>query len=145
VTWPRVTLLLSLIGLGLSSYLTVEHYDHNAGLACPATATISCLKVTTSPQSVILGVPVAVLGLAFYAAMVALTLPIAWRTSSLGVVRQVAAGSGAVMVLYLVYVELFKVDAICLWCTGVHIVTIALLAVVLFVDPARVPDPAGSG
>jgi uncharacterized membrane protein len=35
------------------------------------------------------------------------------------------------MVLYLVYIELFRVDAICLWCTGVHITAIALFGVIL--------------
>jgi uncharacterized membrane protein len=41
------------------------------------------------------------------------------------------SGTGAVIVLYLVYVELFRVDAICLWCTGVHLTAIALFAVTL--------------
>jgi uncharacterized membrane protein len=35
------------------------------------------------------------------------------------------------MVFYLVYVELFRVDAICLWCTGVHLTTIVLFGVIL--------------
>jgi uncharacterized membrane protein len=39
---------------------------------------------------------------------------------------------GAVFVLYLVWVELFRVDAICLWCTAVHVVTVALFAVIAF-------------
>ncbi len=37
-----------------------------------------------------------------------------------------------VMVLWLVYVEIFKVDAICLWCTGVHVVTLLLLVTTLW-------------
>lgn len=37
-----------------------------------------------------------------------------------------------VMVLWLVYVEIFKVDAICLWCTGVHVVTLLLLVTILW-------------
>ena len=34
--------------------------------------------------------------------------------------------------LYLVWIELFRVDAICLWCTAVHVCTLALLATVLW-------------
>jgi uncharacterized membrane protein len=33
------------------------------------------------------------------------------------------------MVVYLVWAELFRIDAICLWCTVVHALTIALFAV----------------
>jgi uncharacterized membrane protein len=36
------------------------------------------------------------------------------------------------MVLYLVWIELFRVGAICLWCTAVHAFTIVLFAVVLW-------------
>ena len=32
--------------------------------------------------------------------------------------------------IYLVWAELFRIEAICLWCTGVHAVTLALFAVV---------------
>jgi uncharacterized membrane protein len=35
------------------------------------------------------------------------------------------------MVLYLVYVELFRIGAICLWCTAIHVLAVCLLGVVL--------------
>ena len=38
---------------------------------------------------------------------------------------------GIVSVIYLVWVELFKVEAICLWCTGVHVLTFVLFALVV--------------
>jgi uncharacterized membrane protein len=134
----RVAWALSGIGLGLSGYLTVEHYQGNTGLACPATATISCLKVTTSPESVILGIPVAVLGLSYFLVMVILTSPWAWKSLMIDHVRQAVAMSGVLMVFWLIWVELFRVNAICLWCTGVHVVAIALLATVLLAEaPSR--------
>ena len=34
--------------------------------------------------------------------------------------------------LYLVYTELFTLDAICLWCTGVHVITFLLFALIVF-------------
>ena len=58
---PIATLLLSLAGLGVSIYLTITHYDKIA-LGCIGRGDHHCEKVTTSPQSVILGIPVAVLG-----------------------------------------------------------------------------------
>ena len=44
------------------------------------------------------------------------------------------------MVLYLVYVELFRIGAICLWCTAMHVTAVCLFG---FVLAARVPAPPG--
>jgi uncharacterized membrane protein len=74
--------LLCLSGLGVSVYLTIAHYTASITLACPDTGTINCEKVTTSPQSVIVGIPVAVLGVVFFAALLALNVPFAWRHPS---------------------------------------------------------------
>ncbi len=98
-------LVLALGGLGVSIYLTIAHYNTTVTLACPATSHINCEKVTTSAQSVVFGIPVAVLGLAFYIFMVAATSPWAWR-SQLPALRWARLGSvivGIVFVLYLIY------------------------------------------
>ena len=126
-------LALSLAAVAVASYLTVTHYSDPAALACPDTGVVNCTLVTTSSWSVFLGVPVAVLGLAWSLVMLGLTLPWAWRTASVGLdrARLAASGVGAVAVLYLVYVELFRIGAICLWCTAVHVLTVCLFAVVL--------------
>jgi uncharacterized membrane protein len=132
-------LAISLIGLGVSIYLTIEHYTGNTTLACSAGGTIDCAKVTTSPESKIIGIPVAVLGLPFFVAMVAANLPAAWR-SPLPWVRYgrlLSLGVGTIFVLYLVYVELFRVDAICLWCTSVHVLTFLLLVIALLAEAGR--------
>lgn len=128
------TFILSLAGLGASIYLTIAHYTQTALAGCPANATFNCTKVTTSPESIVFGIPVAVLGLAFYVFLVAINSPWAWR-SDLAVIRWVRLGSmiaGIVFVLYLIYVELFKVNAICEYCTGVHIITFLLFGLIMF-------------
>ena len=132
-----VALVFALLGLAISVYLTVEHYTANTVLACPESAAINCTKVTTSRWSVIAGVPVAVLGLAYFVVMTGLCLPPAWRRAWLGPLRLVAATAGVAMVVYLVYVELFDVDAICLWCTGVHVCTVVMFAAVLWATESR--------
>lgn len=132
IRWYDLSILAAAVGLAVSSYLTVEHYTSSTLLACPESATINCAKVTTSKWSHIAGVPVAVLGLAYFVVMLALVLPVAWRRPELDVVRVAAAGLGAVMVLYLVWVELFRVDAICPWCTAVHVCTVVLLGAILW-------------
>jgi uncharacterized membrane protein len=35
-------------------------------------------------------------------------------------------------VLYLIYTELFTLDAICLWCTSVHVITFLLFGLIVF-------------
>jgi uncharacterized membrane protein len=124
---------LALLAVGLTTYLTVTHYTDPSALACPDTGIVNCTAVTTSSWSAIAGVPVALIGLLWAVVMATLTSPWAWRSSAAWVdtARLAFSGAGAVMVLYLVYVELFRVDAICLWCTGVHLTTIALFGVVL--------------
>jgi uncharacterized membrane protein len=127
---------LSLVGLGVSTYLTVAHYGGAITLACPDTGVINCEKVTTSPQSVIFGIPVAVLGLVFFALMLVLNLPRAWRHSAplLRLTRLVGAVSGVGFALYLIYTELFTVHAICLWCTSAHVLAFLIFGVVLFAE-----------
>ncbi|GEM_PF-578652 len=142
--WLRLTTLgLSLAGLGVSVYLTIEHYTGSTTLACPATATLNCLKVTTSPQSTIFGIfPVAVLGLAFYVVMAAINTPWAWNWPLRPVwwLRLASVIVGMVFVLYLIYTELFTLNAICLWCTSVHAITFLLFALV--VTQAAIWGPA---
>ena len=126
------SLALGLAGLAVATYLTVEHYTASKTLACPETAVLNCQKVTTSAQSVVLGVPVALLGLLFFLALVPLCLPVAWRSAHRAVRwgRVLFALIGVCFVLYLIYAELFVLDAICLWCTAVHVITLALFAVI---------------
>ena len=78
--WFQLTTwILSLGGLGVSIYLTIAHFNTSVTLACPATSTINCEKVTTSPESYAFGIPVAVLGLAFYVFLAVANSPWAWR------------------------------------------------------------------
>jgi uncharacterized membrane protein len=44
----------------------------------------------------------------------------------------------------LVYIELFRVDAICLWCTGVHLTAISLFAVILVARASLSPGRKAS-
>jgi uncharacterized membrane protein len=129
---PASSLGLCAVGIALSTYLTVEHYSSSPSFACPTTGAVNCVKVTTSSYSRVLGVPVAALGLAFFVTMAVWCLPQAWRAQSpiLRRGRVAAAGVGVASVFYLVWVELFAVEAICPWCTAVHAVTIALFAVI---------------
>jgi uncharacterized membrane protein len=121
---------LAVLGLGISGYLTYSHYTSPTVLACPERGTINCVKVTTSSYAVQHGIPLAVLGLAFFVVTLVLQLPPLWvrgdrwlRGARLGV-----AATGAAAAVWLVWVELFRLDAICLYCTAVHVIAVALFA-----------------
>jgi uncharacterized membrane protein len=140
------SLALSMLAVALTTYLTVTHYTDPAALACPDTGIVNCTLVTTSSWSEVFGVPVALVGLVWAVAMAAACSPWGWRSGArwVAALRMVLATAGAVTVVYLVYVELFRVDAICLWCTGVHVTAVALFGVILVAHAASRDRTAGS-
>jgi uncharacterized membrane protein len=139
---PVASLALAAVGLAVAVYLTIEHFTASTTLACPDTGALNCLKVTTSQQSKLLGIPVAVLGLVHFAAMAAASLPALWQSKApwIRYGRLALAAIGVLFVFYLVFAELFTLDAICLWCTAVHVLAVALFGVVAigtaYADPA---------
>ena len=138
---PWTTLVLSIAGLAVASYLTYEHFTAGTTLACPNTGVVNCAKVTS--ESVLQGLrhsgrpsrP----GLlrrhdsALTASDVAYVVPLAGR------LRLTAVVVGVVFVCYLIWAELFQIDAICLWCTVVHALTLVLFALVI-IRQALDPD-----
>jgi uncharacterized membrane protein len=140
---PPASLILSLVGLGASIYLTIAHFTSPNVLACPANGTIDCALVTTSAQSRFLGMPVAVLGLVWFVAMTALCLPAAWSTEHrlVHLARLVGSIAGVAFVLWLVYAELFLIGAICEWCTVAHVTAFGLFVIAALTAPALLGEP----
>jgi len=119
---------ISVAGIAVSVYLTVLHY---AGVvpACPASGPVNCEAVLSSSYAVVAGssIPTSALGIAWFAVSVALwTLPAG---------RLVLAWSavGLLGVLYLVFIEIDRLGAICLWCTAVHVLVVALVLIAVTV------------
>jgi uncharacterized membrane protein len=143
--WPTIAgVVLCVLGLGVAAYLTYAHYDPTVTLACPDHGVVNCEAVTTSAYSSIVGVPVALLGLVFFAGMLPLQLPPAWRSALpwVRVGRMAGAAIGVGTVIWLVYAELFLVGKICLYCTSVHVLTFLLFATTLFGTISTTPEPA---
>ncbi|MBT8226820.1 MAG: vitamin K epoxide reductase family protein [Dactylosporangium sp.] len=144
---PWTSLVLAVGGLGVSIYLTHEHYSAETTLSCPNTGALNCEMVTSSEQSTLFGIPVALLGMAYFVAMMVVVVPPAWRMADpwinrlFTLARLAAVGGGICYVLFLVYAELFLIDSICIWCTVVHVLAFALFVVVAFgtalVSPRR--------
>jgi len=134
---PPASLALALIGLGASIYLTIAHFTSPDLLACSSSGTINCSLVTTSAQSTFLGMPVAVLGLAWFVVMTLLCLPAAWRSENRFVHLARLAGTiaGVGFALWLVYAELFIIGAICEWCTVAHLAAFGLFVIAIMTAP----------
>ncbi len=110
----RITLLvIAVVGLGIASYLTYVHY---AGIKPACTAGESCTKVQTSVYSKLVGVPVALIGLLGYIAIVGSLLVPQGETSRLATMSFTLVGFG--FSAYLTYRELFSIHAICEWCAS---------------------------
>lgn len=130
-----VTLLIAIAGIGVAAYLTAEHFSGSSHLAgCSSTGVVNCAKVTTSAESHILGIPVALLGLIYFVGAVPFLLPVAWRSRNRVVrgFRQLSAIAGLGFVLWLVYAELIKIHNICEYCTGVHVLTLILFVLITY-------------
>jgi len=137
-----VGVALSAVGLAVSIYLTIAHYGTAKVLACPESGLVNCTKVTTSSYSTQFGVPLAVIGIGFFVVM--LLMQLRWADDSrivrLGRVGFATIGAG--MALWLIWVELFRLDAICLYCTAVHGLAIALFVVTAIGTALTAPLPA---
>jgi uncharacterized membrane protein len=119
----RITLLvLSVLGLAVASYLTYVHY---AGIKPACTAGESCTKVQTSVYSKLAGVPVALIGLLGYIAIVGSLLAPEGERTRLATMAFTLLGFG--FSAYLTYRELFSIHAICEWCASSAVIMTVLM------------------
>jgi uncharacterized membrane protein len=133
--WLQITtLVLALAGLSVSIYLTIAHFTESTLAGCSESGLVNCTKVTTSPESYVFGIPVAVLGLAFFVFAVAIMSPWAWQSArrEIHLARIASMVVGIGFVLYLIYAELFIIGSICLYCTSVHAITFVLFVLTAF-------------
>jgi uncharacterized membrane protein len=118
---------LCAIGLGLASYLTYVHY---AGIKPACTAGESCTKVQTSVYSELAGVPVALMGLIGYVAIMGSLLVPQSETTRFATVALTVIGFG--FSAYLTYRELFSIHAICEWCVSSAIILTLLMCLAIW-------------
>jgi len=136
---PLTALGLSILGLADSGYQVYTHFSGTGLLGCSAQAD-ACVLVQNSIYAWIFGIPVAVYGTVFFAFMIAICSPWAWR-SRLRLIRPArtaAVGIGMIFVLYLIYREVISLGHICPYCTSVHVITFLLFVLLVY-------DAAGLG
>jgi uncharacterized membrane protein len=126
-----LSFVLVAIGLFVSGYLS---YTHLAGVstACIEGGGFNCDTVATSVYSTLLGIPVAYLGFATYVFIGAI-LVLQTRVGILieygNVILFAVTLFGFLFSVWLVYVQVVLIEALCIWCL-VHEVNITILMVV---------------
>ncbi|MEN9389103.1 MAG: hypothetical protein RLY61_187 [Candidatus Parcubacteria bacterium] len=113
--------MLCLIGIGISMYLTYTKVT-SSSVAC---INAGCNTVQSSKYSELFGIPMGVFGLGFYFALFTLLFKAKESWAKLLLVW------GNIYSLYLTYLELFVIKAICVWCVGSFVVII-LMTILLF-------------
>ena len=129
MTKRMMAALVALAGLFIALYLTLYKLGYIGEITC---AVGSCEVVQTSRWATFLGLPVAAWGVGYYLAVLAVSIAgtsARWEDSrGASLLLLGLTAWGALFSLWLTYLELFVIEAICQWC-----VVSALLALVLLV------------
>jgi uncharacterized membrane protein len=143
MTRRMIVATLALAGIFVALYLLLYKIGVVGNLSCSIG---SCETVNTSRWAVFLGAPVAGWGVAFYVAMFGLALASLQEryASSLGMSKLLAvvSGAGLVFSIWLTYLELFVIHAICQWCvvSAIIVTMIFVVAVLDLRDRSRSPE-----
>jgi uncharacterized membrane protein len=127
---------VALVGVAIATYLVYVHYADIKPFCVAGGG--GCEKVQTSDYAKLAGIPVAVLGLAGYIAILASL----FVRGDLGRLAGAAiALSGFGFSMYLTYREIFTIKAICQWCvaSAVLMTVLAILTTVRLLKAE--PDP----
>jgi uncharacterized membrane protein len=123
-----LTPFLAVAGIGVSTYLVWVHYDIDA-LVCGVG---DCHEVQASRYSEVFGIPVAILGLGMYVAVLALALVrfrVPERAMEITTALFVMTLAGTLYSGYLTWLEIYEIEAICQWCVISAIITTAIFAI----------------
>lgn len=127
--------VVALIGLAIATYLTIVHYTGDQPVCAIAHG---CAVVQQSDYAELAGIPVAVLGVGGYLAILASLAREgeAWRAAT-----ALFALAGFGFSAWLTYVEVGELDAICIWCVG-SAICMTILALLAVARVLSAPPPA---
>jgi len=125
--------LLSLTGLFISAYLYLYKIGKIGSLAC---GTGGCEAVQWSPWSRVAGIEVSLVGLLGYALLLLLCLaalqPNMVHRREPALLLAALSGIAVLFTIYLTYLELFVIHAICRWCVASGVVIVGIFILSLF-------------
>jgi uncharacterized membrane protein len=114
--------LVALAGILVAGYLTRAHYG-DGSLVCPVGG--GCETVQESEYAELVGIPVALLGLAAYSVLLAL---IVWDAPLARLGAAALALTGLLFSAFLLVVQAFVIEAFCIWCLANDVVIAPALA-----------------
>jgi uncharacterized membrane protein len=130
-----VVAIFALAGIAISVYLTEVHYA-GIPLACSQTGFVNCDAVIGSRYGTIgsTGIPVAAAGIGWFAVSAALAVGLLLKPEVRSLPWLLATWSGLAMVvvLYLVFVEVVTLGAVCAWCTSAHVLVLLTLLLAIY-------------
>lgn len=133
---------LALIGAFVATYLTLYKIGVIGELTCSVRG---CETVNTSRWATFLGLPVASWGVAFYVAAFVVALIGTTRTyedeKNFSQALALMSGVGVVFSAWLTYLELFVINAICMWCV-ISAVIVTLIFILSLLDLRERGDSA---
>ena len=128
-TLTRISMILAALGVLVSIYMTIYKLTDNQTM-CLGNG--GCSIVNSSVYSEVYGIPVAVVGVLGYAAI----LGVLALSTRLGFLRDysvmIAFGlclAGLIFTLYLIYVEVALIHALCPFCISSQVIMTLLFAV----------------
>jgi len=137
-----VLILMSAIGVWASATVLIIFYGLNQQLPLCPTGTLwgnirlDCGTVLSSSYSVVFGVPLELAALAYFLVNIGMVYVIAFGSerASQTTLQVLFAWRfiGVAIVPYLVFVELFLLHAVCVYCTIMHVAILADFAVVTY-------------
>lgn len=127
-----IFILVSVVGLADASYLTYQHYAKIIP-PCPAYLPFfDCGAVLTSQYATIGSVPIALVGTIHYALLTLLAiLALYFQKKTLLKLIFILTAVALLFSAYLVYLQLFVLEAICFYCTLSALVSLILFIVAL--------------
>ena len=135
---PYLIIFLAFAGLLDASYLTYEHYARIIP-PCSIHWWVDCGKVLNSSYSMFLGlVPLALLGVFQYTAELVVATYVAITGNKLAQkLLLFLTAMGAMFSLYFVYLMIFVIKAICLYCFASAIISFLLLVFTIITYPQK--------
>jgi uncharacterized membrane protein len=133
-----VIAILAVVGVALSSVSLDLHYRKSKTSFCDFGESFNCDLVNRSEYSTVAGVPVALIGVLGYLALLAFATFYRDKAETPGILL-VGSSGGLGFALYLTYVEKYILFAWCILCLSslAVIFVITLLSVLLFVKSLR--------
>ena len=130
-TTNRLVLFLAMLGLITSMYLT---YSKLSGIPVRCSILSGCQTVEKSKYAVMFGIPVAFFGVLFYLSLIIATFLRTNEKYQQVITKLIffATIVGFVFSIYLTYLELFVILAICIYCVISALTSTALFFIGLY-------------